>query len=167
MSADIPIDMSVSDGLKTKSWCHEYMEFGLLLNNKKEHTSFHLCVANDNASSTAEPKITLEPNQKSKQINSIDVWITAFEIFVGVYTQKHPCEAPMLMKYCDLAARGCNWRYYDETFRYPQQKEPQACSWGSVHWELWFRSQPSKNIILQTKKFEGEPKSGILVPKGY
>ena len=171
VSTNLPIDLSISDRLKTKIWCHEYVDFGLLLNSKKEHTSFHLCVANDSASSTAGSKITFEPNQKSKQIHSIDVWITAFQIFVGVYTQKYPCEAPMLMKYCDiirdLAARGCNWRYYDENFRYLRQKEPQAYSWGSVHWELWIRSQPSKHNTPQTKKFEGEPRSGILVPKGY
>ena len=111
MSTNLPIDMSISDRLKTKIWCHEYVEFGLLLNNKKEHTSFHLCVANDNASSTAGSKITFEPNQKSKQTYSIDVFFTAFQIFVGVYTQKYPCEAPILMKYCDiirdLEKKGC------------------------------------------------------------
>ena len=46
----------------------------------------------------------------------------------------------MLMKYCDiirdLEKRGCNWRNYDENFRYLWHKEPQAYSWGSVHWEL-------------------------------
>ena len=117
------------------------MDFGLLLNNTKEHTTFHLCVANDSASSTAGSKITFQPHQKSKQINSIDVRITAFQIFEGVYIQKYPCEVPMLMKYCDiirdLAARGCNWHYYDENFHYLRHKEPQAYSWGSVHWELW------------------------------
>ena len=36
-----------------------------------------------------------------------------------------------------------------------------------MHWELWIRSQPSKHNTPQTKKFERDPKSGILVPKGY
>ena len=115
--------------------------------------------------------ITLEPNQKSKQIYSIDMWITAFQIFVGIYTQKYLCEVPMLMKYydiiCDLAARGCNWHYYDKNYHYLQQKEPQAHSWGSMHWELWIRSQPPKNNTPQNKQFEGDSKSRFLVPKGY
>ena len=34
VSTDIPIDMSVSDRLKRKIWAHEYVDFGLLLNNK-------------------------------------------------------------------------------------------------------------------------------------
>ena len=53
----------------------------------------------------------------SKHINSIEMWVTAYQIFVGVYTQRYPVEAPFLMKYSeiirDLAARGYNWRYYD------------------------------------------------------
>ena len=39
---------------------------------------------------------------------------------------------PLLMKYSeiirDLAARGYNWRYYDENFRYLRQHEPKAYS---------------------------------------
>ena len=87
VSTNIPIDMNVSDRLQTKIWSHAYVDFGLLLSNKKEHTSFHLCLSNDNASSSTGPMITLEPSQKSKQIHSIDMSITAFQIFVGVYTQ--------------------------------------------------------------------------------
>ena len=77
VSSDIPIDMNVSDRLKTKIWSHEYVDFGLLLNNKKEHTTFHLCLSNDTPSSTGQPVITLEPNQKTRRINSIEMWITA------------------------------------------------------------------------------------------
>ena len=40
VSTDIPIDMSVSDRLKNKIWRHEYADFAMLLNNKKEHASF-------------------------------------------------------------------------------------------------------------------------------
>ena len=171
VSSDIPIDMSVSDRLKRKIWAHEYVDFGLLLNNKKDHDSFHLCLSNDMTSSNDQPRITLEPKQKSKHINSIEMWVTAYQIFVGVYTQRYPVEAPFLMKYSeiirDLAARGYNWRYYDENFRYLRQKDPKAYSWGAVHWELWIRSQPSRNNYSQIKRFEGESKSGFRVPKGY
>ena len=83
----IPIDMSVSDRLKRKIWAHEYVDFGLLLNNKKDLDSFHLCLSNDMASSNDQPRIILEPKQKSKHINSIEMWVTAYQIFVGVYTE--------------------------------------------------------------------------------
>ena len=88
--SDIPIDMSVSDRLKRKIWAHQYVDFGLLLNNKKDNDSFHLCLSNDMASSTDHSLITLEPKQKSKHINSIEIWVTAYQIFVAVYTQKYP-----------------------------------------------------------------------------
>ena len=110
VSSDIPIDMSVSDRLKRKIWAHEYVDFGMLLNNKKDHDSFHLCLSNDMASSNDQPRIVLEPKQKSKHINSIEMWVTAYQIFVGVYTQRYPVETPLLMKCSeiirDLAARG-------------------------------------------------------------
>ena len=108
VSSDIPIDMSVSDRLKRKIWAHEYVDFGLLADNKKDHDSFHLCLSNDMTSSNDQPLITLEPMSKSKHINSIEMWVTAYQIFVGVYTQRYPVEAPFLMKYSetirDLAA---------------------------------------------------------------
>lgn len=98
------------------------------------------------------------------------MWVTAYQIFVGVYTQKYPVEAPLLMKYSevirDLAARGYNWCYYDENFRYLRQKEPKAYSWGSVNWELWIRSQPPRHTFSQmnsVKKIEGETKSRLQV----
>ena len=171
VSTDIPIDMSVSDRLKRKIWAHEYVDFGLLLNNRKDPDSFHLSLSSDMASSNDQPRIILEPNQKSKHINSVEMWVTAYQIFVGVYTQRYPIEAPLLMKYSDiirdLAARGYNWRFYDENFRYLRQKDPKAYSWGAVHWELWIRSQPSRNNYSLIKRFEGESKSGFRVPKGF
>ena len=171
VSSDIPIDMSVSDRLKRKIWAHEYVDFGLLLNHKKDHDSFHLCLSNDMASSDDQPRIILEPKHKSKHINSIEMWVTAYQVSVGVYTQRYPVEAPFLMKYSefirDLAARGYNWRYYDENFRYLRQTDPKAYSWGAVHWELWIRSQPSRHNYSQTKRFEGDSKSGFRIPKGY
>ena len=73
VSSDIPIDMSVSDRLKTKIWSHEYVDFRLLLNIKKEHASFHLCLSNDTSSSPGQPIITLEPNKQTRNINFMEM----------------------------------------------------------------------------------------------
>ena len=54
VSTDIPIDMSFSDRLK-KIWAQEYVHFGLFLNSKKHHDSFHLCLSNYMASSNDQP----------------------------------------------------------------------------------------------------------------
>ena len=41
----------------------------------------------------------------------------------------------------DLAARGHNWKFYDENFRFLRQSQPAAFPWINIHWELWMRSQ--------------------------
>ena len=58
-------------------------------------------------------------------------------------------DTPALMKYGqtirDLAARGRNWSFYDENFRYLRQTQRSLIPWGSIHGELWLRSQyPNK-----------------------
>ena len=79
----------------------------------------------------------LEPASKTKKILSIEVLLQAFHIFVGLYTQKFPHEAPALMKYGqtirDLALHGQNWRFYDENFRFLRQTQCSLVPWGSIH----------------------------------
>ena len=62
----------------------------------------------------------MEPSSKTQRIINIESWMSAFHIFVAVYTQKYPTEVPALMKYSDLiqdlASRGHNGKYYDENF---------------------------------------------------
>lgn len=41
----------------------------------------------------------------------------------------------------DLAARGFNWRFYDENFRFLRQAQPSSFPWNNIHWELWMRAQ--------------------------
>ncbi|CAH3191527.1 unnamed protein product, partial [Porites evermanni] len=73
----------------------------------------------------SSPSLALEPITKPKKIVSIDSWVQAFHVFVGVFTSRFPSDAPGLMKYGstiqDLAARGHNWRFYDENFRFLRQ----------------------------------------------
>ena len=48
------------------------------------------------------------------------------------------------MKYCevvrDLAAKGGDWHWYDEQFRYVRQSAPEQYPWDRIHWELWLRA---------------------------
>lgn len=122
VSLDIPIDMNVSDTPKTKIWSQEYVEFGLLLNNKRAFQFSSMSFQWHSIINWAN--LSLHWSQIKSQSTSIQLicgsQLTNF--FVGVYTQKYPLQAPALMKYGDivkdLAARGYNWRYYDENFRY-------------------------------------------------
>jgi hypothetical protein len=100
--------------------------------------------------------------------------MSAFRIFVGVYTQKYPHESPALMKYGhivqDLADRGHNWRFYDENFRFLRQKERSAVPWANVHWKLWLRSQyptnrsvgPGQCAVANTTKLPF-----LSIPRGH
>ena len=172
VSSDIPIDTSVSEGLKRKICANEYDDFGLLLNNKKDHDSFHLCYLcfhlwHGIIKWPTTHHIGTKANVKTYKFNW-NVGHTAYQIFVGVYTRRYPVEAPFLIKYSeiirDLAARGYNFRRERSK---SQTKRPKAYSWGAVHWELWIRSQPSRINYSQIKRFEGESKSGFRAHKGY
>ena len=90
-------------------------------------------------------------------------------MFVGIYASRYPNEAPGLMKYGstiqDLAARGHNWRFYDKNFRFLRQSQATSLPWGTVHWELWLRSQSSFKKPL-TSVTSTKSVSLISVPRG-
>ena len=52
--------------------------------------------------SSSRPKITLKPLQNAKRIQPIQQWVSAFNIFVSVYSEKFSAETPRLMKYCEI-----------------------------------------------------------------
>ena len=142
-SPSLAINSRVSDKLKSKIWNNEYFEFSALLSNPVFENKYQLTI--NNSDKGLVPSLCLEPVSKTKKYLSIESWLNCFHIFVGVYTLKYPNEAPALMKYGevvqDLAARGHNWKFYDENFRFLQQSQPAAFPWINIHWELWMRSQ--------------------------
>ena len=121
----------------------EYIGFGSLLANPVLDNKFQLSF--QTATEGQKPSFCFEPAARPKKIQTIDTWMHAFHIFVGIYTSKYPTEGPALMKYADiiqdLTARGHNWQYYDENFRFLRQSQASVYPWGNVHWELWLRSQ--------------------------
>lgn len=68
----------------------------------------------------------------------------------------------------DLAARGHNWRFYDENFRFLRQSQPAAFPWSNIHLELWIRSQqttvrkPTAAAPLTQSRTRDDS-----IPKGY
>jgi hypothetical protein len=110
-SAGLPLDSRVSAKLKGKILNEEFVAFGSLLSlSNTEHEKFQISFMNSEAGLPAS--FCLELASRPKNIQSIEVWLQAFHIFVGNYTQKYPHEA--FMKYGhtiqDLASRGKNWR---------------------------------------------------------
>ncbi|KAL9951074.1 hypothetical protein ACROYT_G043670 [Oculina patagonica] len=131
-SASLPIDAKVSPKLTAKIWLQEYIDFGSLLANPVLDNKFQLSL--QTATEGKIPSLCFEPAARPKKIQTIDTWMHAFHIFTGIYTSKYPNEAPALVKYADviqdLAARGHNWKYYDENFRFLRQSQASAYPWG-------------------------------------
>ena len=161
----------VTPKLKAKIWADEFINFGQLItvtpNDKKFNSSI-----NTSTESPGQPTLCLEPLQKAKNISTIAAWTSAFQVFVGIYTSKFPAEAPTLMKFGevvrDFADKGANWIYYDTNFCYLRQQKSADFSWGTIHFELWIRSQqfPRKNDNVPLNTFRSS-RGSTCVPIGY
>ena len=168
-SPSLPIDARVSEKLRAKIWNNEFFDFSSLLSNPVFEDRFQLTISNSDKEKT--PSLCLEPVSNAKKHLSIETWLSCFHIFVGVYTSRRPHEAPALMKYGevvqDLAARGGNWKFYDENFRFLRQAQPASFPWGVIHWELWMRAQHSFKKHTNPAG-QGRPKQQDQVtPRGY
>ena len=138
-SPSLPIDARVSEKLHAKICNNEFFDFSSLLSNPVFEDRFQLTISNSDKEKN--PSLCLEPVSNAKKHLSIETWLHCFHIFVGVYTIRRPHEAPALMKYGevvqDLAARGGNWKFYDENVPFLRQGQPASFPWGLIHWELW------------------------------
>ena len=105
-SISVSLSSRVSAKLKFKIFANEYVDFGPLFSSFRNNP-------NPNRS-----QITLEPLQNAKRIQCFQQWVSAFNIFVSVYSEKFTAETPRLMKYCevvrDLAQEGGDWIWYDK-----------------------------------------------------
>ena len=81
-SVNLPVDARVPLKLKTKIWNNEFIDFGLLLANQFAKGKYQLTINPGDGSSAS---LALQPVTKPKKIVSIDSWVQAFHVFVGVY----------------------------------------------------------------------------------
>ena len=120
-SVAVTLGSRVSSKLKSKIWANEYIDFGALLSISPTTDKYSLSLK-PSASSSNQPYLTLEPFQPSKKIHSFNQWLSAFNTFVAIYSERFPNEAPKLMKYCeivrDISAKPGDWYFYDEQLRY-------------------------------------------------
>ena len=142
-SVTFDLESRVSDRIKAKIWANEYVDFRSLLTVSPDESKYRLSVTNDHD----HPSLCLEHVKPKRRSLSIDQWVTAFNVFVAVYTIKVPNAISSLMKYCevvrDIAAKSGNWRYYDEQFRFLRQSKPEKYPWDNVAWELWHQAMHS------------------------
>ena len=166
ISSSLPIDCRVTDKIKQKIWSHAYVDFGSLLANPTAPPRYKVAL------DSTEGQLTLESADKIRKISNIETWLTAFHVFVGVYTSKFSHDAPALMKYGslirDLAARGHNWRFYDENFRFMRQSHVHSMPWSSINTELWLRSQiaPGNNNRSVNNQSQ-QRRNPFTVPMGF
>ena len=83
--------------IRSKIIQNEFVEFGSLLVNPAFEDKFRITLQPSQEGSS--PSLALEPVNKAKRITSIDVWLQAFHVYVGIFTAQSPHEAPGLMKY--------------------------------------------------------------------
>ena len=82
-SVSLPIDARATAKLKAKIWANEFINFGQLITVTPTEDKFNISV-NTSKDSPSHPTLCLEPLQKGKNINIIDTWTSAFQIFVGI-----------------------------------------------------------------------------------
>ena len=168
-SVSVPLTSRVSPKVKAKIWANEFINFGTLLSDSPQNEGKYSLSLSPSVSSSSQPKLTLEPCHTSRRITNISQWVSAFTIFVSVYSERITNQTAQLMKYCevvrDLASKSGDWYWYDEQFRYLRQSTPDQYPWDQIHWELWLRaSNPFRKSQTQTptnKRFRSQ-----LFPKG-
>ena len=113
-SVTFDLESRISDRIKAKIWANENVDFGSLLTVSPDESKYRISVTDDHD----HPSLCLEHVKPKRRILTIDQWLTAFNVFVAVYTIKTPSAISSLKKYCevvrDIAAKQGNWRYYDE-----------------------------------------------------
>ena len=86
-SIGVNLGARVSSKTKAKIWAHAYIDFGVLLSVAPLRERYALSL-NSSGSVSGQPQLTLEPYQTPKKVTTIQQWITSFNIFVTIYSEK-------------------------------------------------------------------------------
>ena len=135
-SRAIPIDLHVSDDIRTKIAANKYIDLDCLVpkttisNKIPEAGTFQL----------VDGVLKVVPSSKARRIKSIEGWCSAFNVYITIYTRVHTSEMAHLLQYVEtiksLAADGADWYFYDQNFRYCRAQCAAAYPWHSINWEL-------------------------------
>ena len=161
-SIAVALGSRLSPKLKAKIWANEFIDFWSLLTSSPNQDRFSVCLT-PSASSSSQPRLTLEPCQPSKTIHTFLQWLSAFNTFVAILSEKFPNETPRLMKYSeivrDISTKPGDWYFYDEQFRYIRQSAPDQYPWDTIHWELWIKA------VINFRAKPAQPKSDMVSPR--
>lgn len=117
LSTEVPLTHRVPDKVKKQIWSNEYLEFGLLLNNSFTHSDDNYTFRVEKHDG-GKPAIVLAPNPKRQTVHSIEQWVSAFQVFVAIYSAmkyrsvnqelalREPIDGSMIRIIAALARRG-------------------------------------------------------------
>ena len=147
LTSGIPLGAHIPKRIKEKIWANEYIDLSALLPTN---------VDNDLWSVTFAPNtVTLQNQQnvpKPKSILSFYEWNEAFRIYMAIYIQIFPEDAPHMLKYMSTIKNiyemkgNESFRYYDETFRLLRKENSQP--WQQEIDELY-----RKAMFMKSSKF--------------
>ena len=166
LSSPVPLTHRVPDKVKKQISANEHVDFAILLNSNLTQSDEHYTFRVEKGEG-GKPALTLAPNPKRQTMQSIGQWVSAFQVFVVIYSEKIPQDTPALMKYGsvirELATLGANWKFYDENFR--SIRQTQGTPWDQIHAELWLRSHSFRaKLSPQAGKSK---QTGQRIPKGF
>ena len=109
----IGVDLGARCSSKTKARisANEYIDFGVLLSVAPPRERYALSMTSSGGV-LGQPHLTLEAYHGPKKVTTIQQWITAFNIFVSIYSEKAAGDAPKLMRYCEVV-RGLSHKSAD------------------------------------------------------
>ena len=91
-----PLALGIDPKIKTISWALEYIVLGCVLNKKQLKVKFQ-------PTETSEGGMAWEKQQPpTYRFANISHWLSAFHIFVSIYSEKYPKETGFHMKYADI-----------------------------------------------------------------
>jgi len=159
MHQAVPLGATISEIFKRQIWANDFIELGKLLPESIEKT---LKPKTLQVESLSNPVLTLK--EQDNTITSLDLWLTAFSIYMSIYIEKHPGSVSGMLKYMEvvreIAKRKGNWHNYDRKFRLT--KSQLTLTWGVTHQEIYVESLLDRTVFDNTVKVSSAVQGGQL-----
>jgi hypothetical protein len=160
-----PLALGISPKVKSQIWSNEYVDLGSSINTKFSKQPYTIVEPHGGG-------FALEKrNPPTYQFDSVSHWLSAFHVFVGIYSEKYPNEIGSLMKYAhtiqNLARLSCDIAVfmYDKTFRQWRETAWVYLPWDQVNSELY---NDAMHLGLQIKlNLSGKLLSTKTMPKTF
>ena len=134
----VPVDLHIDSKTKAKIHANNFVDFVALLNDSSSQVDQYQLEVTGN-------RVALVPTSKVTQINNMERWMEAFNVFVSIYSEAHPLQTPALMKHATIV-HGIAKRsevtaalFYDVNFRKWHQRQS-TLQWGVINNELFLQA---------------------------